>query len=144
MTGRRSSFDETAPTRLMKGYERLPNVYGDKTALAGVPPNSIGGFRFDRLYFCSQALKDETARAGFRVDHAEVVRPGIPTEDYVGEIKASSVPITKFLAVARLEERSGVLTAVKALHALRSVQNKSTLSIYGKGDSDYIAEVRSF
>jgi len=144
LTGQRNRFDESAPTRLMKGYDRMVNVYGGEAALANVPSNSIGAFRFDRLYFCSQSLKDETAQAGFRVDHAEVIRPGIATEHYVGEIKSASVPVMKLLTVARLDKQSGVLTAVKALHAVRAVQSKTTLSIYGKGDSDYVAEVRSF
>ena len=140
----RSRFDESAPTRLMKGYDRLPNVFGDEAALASVPPNSIGEFRFDRLYFCSESLKNDTMQAGFRVSHAEVIRPGIATELYVGEVKPASTPVAKFLTVARLEERGGVLAAVKALQAVRAIHGKTTLSIYGKGDSDYIAKVRSF
>ena len=53
------------PTRMMKGYDRLPALFGDAKARAAVQPNSIAGFRFDRIYFCSQALKKLTERVGF-------------------------------------------------------------------------------
>ena len=107
-------------------------------------PNSIAAFRFDRLYFCSQALKEETERAGFRVHHAEVIYPGLATQLYVDDIKPAAAPMEKFLIVSRLNQASGVLTAVKALLLARNNRIQASLSIYGKGDSDYIAELRSF
>ncbi len=142
--GSRSKMDSLAPTRMMKGYDRIPEVYGGKDALARVAPNSIAAFRFDRLYFCSQALKDATEQAGFRVGHAEVIYPGIPAQQFVGEIRPASAPFTKFLVVGRLDAKSGVLTAVKALATALEMNVKASLSIYGRGDSDHVAEIRSF
>lgn len=143
--GRRNPFDETAPTRMMKGYERLPELYGPPEAVARVAPNSIPAFRFDRLYFCSQALKDATEQAGFRVNHAEVIYPGIPTQNYVGEIKPASAPLAKLLIASRLDAKSGVITAIRALHQARDNGMRGvTLSIYGRGDTDYVAELRSY
>jgi len=144
LCGQRNRFDSTAPTRMMKGYERVPQVYGGAATLAAVQPNSIPSFRFDRLYFCSQALKGATERAGFRVSHAEVIYPGLATHQYVGEIKPASAPATKFLIVGQLDKRSGALTAIKALEVARQNKFSATLSIYGRGDSDYIAEIRSY
>jgi glycogen synthase len=137
--GRRNKLDHLAPTRLMKGYDRVPALYA-----ASVQPNSISAFRFDRIYFCSNALKQAAEQAGFKVSHAEVIYPGIPTQSYVGEVKPPSAPATRLLTVAHLDERSGVLTAVKALQLLREDKVNATLSIYGKGDSGHIAEIRSF
>ncbi len=144
LTGQRNKLDRLAPTRMMKGYDRLPAVYGGAEARARVAPNSIPAFRFDRLYFCSEALKEATEQAGFRVSHAEVIYPGIATQAYVGEIKPPSAPATKLLVVGRLDARSGVMTAIKALHLARDNKVRATLSIYGRGDSDYIADLRSY
>ncbi len=142
--GQRNKLDSVAPTRMSKGYERLPQVYGDAATLQKIEPNSIGAFRFDRLYFCSHALKEATARADFRVEHAEVIYPGIRTQDFVGDVKPPQAPAEKLLVVARLDAQSGVMTAVRALRVLLDNNLKATLSIYGKGDSHYIAELRSY
>lgn len=140
LTGQRNKLDRLAPTRMMKGYERIPALYGDKP----IQPNSISAFRFDRIYFCSHSLKQAAEQAGFKVSHAEVIHPGIPTQAYVGEVRSISQAATKLLLVGHLDERSGALTAVKALQLLREEKISATLSIYGKGDSNYIAEIRSF
>ena len=42
-----------------------------------------------------------------------------------------------------LHKRSGVLTAVKAVQQLRKNKVRASLSIYGRGDSSYVAELRS-
>jgi len=144
LAGQRNKFDSQVPTRMMKGYDRIPEVYGDPARLAKVAPNSIPAFRFDRLYFCSLALKQATEQVGFRVSHAEVIYPGIATQQFVGEMKPADAPTTRFLIVGRLDAKSGVLTAVKALEAARAQNVKASLSIYGRGDSDYIAEIRSY
>src|SRR5260221_554903 len=144
LAGRRNPLDSQAPTRMVKGYDRIPEVYGEAAERVNAVPNSISAFRFDRLYFCSQALREATEQAGFRVSHAEVIYPGIPTQQYVGEMKPASAPVSKFLIVGRLDAKSGALTALKALEAARGRQSKASLSIYGQGDSDYIAGVRSY
>lgn len=143
MSGERSRLDATAPTRMMKGYDRLPGLYGDVKARGAVEPNSLGGFRFERIYFCSQALKRLTERMGFGVSHAEVIYPGI-TSAYVGEIKPAAAPMKKFLIVSRLTEESGVMTALKALKIARAAKLNVTLHIYGRGESSYVATLRSF
>src|SRR5665213_3123319 len=143
MSGERMRLDSTAPTRLMRGYDRLPAVFGEGKARGALEPNSIAGFRFDRIYFCSQTLKRLTEQVGFCVRHAEVIYPCV-TAACIGDLKPASVPLTKFLIVAKLAEESGVLTALKALKIARNAQLKITLSIYGRGDSSYMAELRSF
>ena len=142
MSGERGRLDESAPTRMMKGYERIPALF-DAKARAAVTPNSIAGFRFERMYFCSQALKSLTEQVGFCVGHADVIYPCV-TQSFVGEIKPPSVPISKFLVVARLNKQSGVMAALKALKIVRAAKLNASMSIYGKGDSDYIASLRTF
>lgn len=143
MSGERGRLDSCAPTRMRKGYDRLPGLFGDAKTRAKVEPNSIAGFRFDRMYFCSQVLKNVTERAGFCVNHSEVIPPAI-TAPYLGEIKTTSAPVTKFLSVAPLVEESGVMTALQALKIVRNAKLPASLSVYGRGESSYIAKLRSF
>ncbi len=138
LTGGRNRFDKTAPTRMAKGFERLPELY------RAVAANSISVFRLDRLYFCSRALKLTTQEAGFRVDHGDVIYPGIPTELYLGEVKPAVAPLKKFLIVARLAPESGIMTGLLALQKARENRLPATLSIYGRGESDFISQLRSY
>lgn len=139
LLGRRAHIDWSAPTRMMKGFDRIPALYARQTT-----PNSIAAFRFDRLYFASQSLKQATEEAGFRVNHGEVIYPGIPTQSFVSDVKSPTAPFAKLLVVANLDAKSGVMTAVKALLLARENKIKASLSIYGRGDSDYIAGIRSY
>lgn len=139
LLGRRGTIDWSAPTRMMKGYDRVPGLYARPTT-----PNSIAAFRFDRLYFASQSLKQATEEAGFRVNHGEIIYPGIPTQSFVGDVKSPTAPFQKLLIVSNLDAKSGVMTAVKALHLVRDNKVKASLSIYGRGDTDYIAQIRSY
>jgi glycosyltransferase involved in cell wall biosynthesis len=143
MSGERGRLDDIAPTRIKKGYERLPGVFGDGKALAAVTPNSIGGFRFDHLYFCSQSLKSLTEQVGFCVWNGAVIYPSI-SGAYFGDIKSAAAPIKKILLVARLNEESGVMTAFKALKIARQARPELSLHIYGRGESNYVAKLRSF
>ncbi len=143
LAGQRNRFDATAPTRMMKGIDRIPEVYGSPEMLAAVPPDSIAAFRFDRLYFCSRRLKQRTEQAGFHVNHGDVIYPGIPTEHFFGEVKTAST-IKRLLVVSRLDEASGVMAAVQALRLARENRNQVSLSIYGRGESDYVSQLRSF
>lgn len=138
LSGQRNSIDDLAPTRLMKGYDRMPELFVENPA-----PNSLAAFRFERIYFASPWLKESAETAGFQVGHAEVIYPGIATQNFVAEVKPASAPVEKFLVVTPLHKRSGVLTAVKAIQQLRKNNVRASLSIYGKGDSSYVAEVRS-
>jgi glycosyltransferase involved in cell wall biosynthesis len=143
MSGERGRLDATAPTRLMKGYDRIPALFGQAKERAAVEPNSISGFRFDRIYFCSHALKNLTEQVGFAVRHAAVIYPGISTA-FIGAIKPPGAPLSKLLLVSQLTEESGAMTALKALQLARQAGLKITLSIYGRGDSSYVAALRSF
>jgi len=141
-SGQRDKISETIPTRMMKGYERVPELWGK--AAATVQPGSISAFHFDRLYFCSQALKNEAEQAGFRVGHAEVIYPGIPTEKFFNEPKPVGNTPKKFLVVSRLSPRSGLMTVLQALKLARDHDVHATLSVYGRGQSEQMAQLRSY
>jgi glycogen(starch) synthase len=143
MSGERGRLDTAAPTRLMKGYDRIPGLFGNAKERAAVQPNSIGGFRFDHIYFCSKALRNLAEQVGFAVRHAAVIYPGI-SATCINAIKPPSAPISKLLLVSRLTEESGAMTALKALQIARQAGLKITLSIYGRGDSSAVAKLRTF
>lgn len=141
-SGQRDKLSETIPTRMMKGYERVPELWGK--AAATVQPGSISAFHFDRLYFCSQALKMEAEQAGFRVGHAEVIYPGIPTEKFFNEPKPVGNTPKKFLVVSRLSPQSGLMTVLQALKLARDHEVHACLSVYGRGQSEQMAQLRSY
>jgi len=143
LAGKRNRLDAIAPTRLAKGIDRLPEVYGAAGVVAAVPPDSITTFRFDRIYFCSLGLKRKSVEAGFHVNHGDVIYPGIPTEHFFGEPKGAG-PLRRFLVVSRLDTESGLGTALQALKLARHSDKQISLSIYGRGESDYISQIRSF
>jgi glycosyltransferase involved in cell wall biosynthesis len=138
--GKRNALDATAPTRMMQGYERMPELYDNPAPI----PEAVAGFRFDRIFFCSEALKSAAVQGGFRVAHGEVIYPGIDTQVYVGEVKPPGAGIQKLLWVGHLDARSGATTAVRALQQAREENLRASLSIYGRGDSGYVAELRSY
>ena len=47
-SGERGRMDSCAPTRMMKGYERIPAIFGDGQERANVQPDTVAGFNFDR------------------------------------------------------------------------------------------------
>lgn len=143
MSGERGRLDDCAPTRLRKGYDRQPGLYGRSKDLAAVTPNSLGGFRFDHIYFCSQTLKTMSEQAGFCVWNAAVIYPSINAAS-IGEIKPAKAPMEKLLLSAPLNEESGAMTALAALKLLRKAKVNVSLDIHGRGDSAYTAKLRSF
>ena len=139
LSGQRGKLDETAPTRMAKGCDRMPDVFGDGPAA----PSSVSTVRLERVYFCSHTLKEAAEQAGFQVGHAEVIYPGIATQTFVAAVRPVSAPVEKFLVISRLHKKGGVLTAVKALQIARRNNRLTTLGICGRGDSECIAEIRS-
>ncbi len=57
LAGKRDGFNNSAPTRMMKGYERVPELYSKGASALTVQPASIGAFHFERLYFAVRPSK---------------------------------------------------------------------------------------
>jgi len=143
LSGQRGRQDSAGvPTRCQPGVDRIPQIFG--STAGDLHPNSVGVFHLDRIYFCSQSLKREAELAGFRVSHAEVIHPGIPTQTFVGEVKPASVPLKKLLLVAPLRRECGAMTALEAIQHAKELGVQFTLDIYGRGESDYTAQLRSY
>ncbi|MEI8343292.1 MAG: glycosyltransferase family 4 protein, partial [Verrucomicrobiota bacterium] len=92
--------------------------------------------RFRRIYFCSEALKRITLEKGYPLEHAAVIYCGIETEKFAQ--RPDDARFTRLLYVGRLAEDKDPLTAVRAMKRL---PEKFTLSIYGRGDEDYVARL---
>jgi glycogen synthase len=105
------------------------------------PTNPTRHVRFQRLYFCSKALRKLTASAGFDVMHAAVIYAPVDITRFDGEVKDR--PMRKLLWVGRLAEDKGVMTALKAIH---HVQGKfaGELRIFGKGEAQYTAMLQDY
>lgn len=144
ISGQRDRVNAVAPTRMMKGYERVPELYGKVRDRGAVQPHSIGAFIFERIYFCSNALKTQAENAGFRVGHAEVIYPGIPTDRFYADINPSGTVPRKFLVISRLSAKSGVMTVLEGLKIALQNKVQASLTICGKGESEQMAQLRSF
>lgn len=110
---------------------------------AEAPTNPIYQIRFQRLYFCSQALRTLTSDVGYSVDHAAVIYCPVDLERF----KCVAVPtvrdIRNLLYVGRLAEDKGIMTALRAMVRVKG-RFQGELHVYGKGDAAYTDQLRSF
>jgi glycogen synthase len=143
LAGQRKRLDSVAPTRLITGLDRFPDLYGAPDVVARVAPGSITAFRFDRLYFCSRALKQWCEEAGMAVGHGDIIYPGVSTDVFYGEVKPRSAPVKRLLVATALQPSSGVMTALRGLQAARQAGVNVTLQICGRGESEYVSQIRS-
>jgi glycogen(starch) synthase len=107
------------------------------------PTNPSRHLRFQRLHFCSKALRKLTTSAGFEVMHGAVIYPPVDTTKFTGEPRPTSQPMRKLLWVGRLAEDKGVMTALKAMQRVKE-KFDGELHVYGKGDAQYTATLHDF
>jgi glycosyltransferase involved in cell wall biosynthesis len=99
--------------------------------------------RFQRLCFCSKAMRKITAGAGFEVMHGAVIYPPVDVQRFDAQPRPAATPIRKLLWVGRLAEDKGVMTALKAMKAVAG-RFDGGLHIFGRGDADYVAGLKRF
>lgn len=98
--------------------------------------------RFDRIYFCSAALRDITVAKDWPVAHAAVIYCGVETGLYA--TRPPSDQFEKLLYVGRLDPDKDPLTAIRALGILHAEGRRHlTLTLYGRGPDDYVATLKS-
>jgi glycogen synthase len=128
-------------TRLLRGLWQLE---GRRHRWQGeAPTNPIRHLNFQRIYFCSQRLRQITCAAGYPVQQGGVIHCPVDTRHFLGEPKPASEPLKRLLYVGRLAKDKGILTA---LHAMRSLGDRfqGTLSIYGSGDPAYETMLKGY
>lgn len=118
LTGQRNRFNFEAPTD---------------------PPQFI---RFDHIYFCSAALRELTVSAGYPVCHGEVIHCPVDIERFTGTVHTHD-GMKRLLYVGRLAEDKGVMTALKAMQAVKS-KFAGELHVYGRGDAAYTHSLHSY
>ena len=105
--------------------------------------NPIQHLKFERIYFCSRALRDWTAAQGLRVEHGAVIYCPIHPRFISAAFHESQQTLKRLLYSGRLAEDKGVLTALRAL-VLLCGRLDLQLTVCGSGDRDYVARLTSF
>lgn len=127
--------------RLLRGFWTLTGMRQRWHEVA--PTNSTKDFRFPRIYFCSAALREFTAQAGFDVQHGGVIYCPLNIHRFSGQPRTADQPLQKLLYVGRLTEDKGVMTALRAMALLRN-KFAGRLFIYGHGEKDYEEQLQRF
>ena len=127
--------------RLLRGLWSLTGMRRHWHRIA--PTNSTKDFQFPRIYFCSKALRDFTAGAGFEVHHGAVIYCPLNIHRFPGKPRRETEPLQKLLYVGRLTEDKGVITALRAMALLRN-KFAGELFIYGQGEKDYTDKLEKF
>jgi glycogen(starch) synthase len=129
-----------AGAKLIRGLLRVTGLAACIRRRAPFAP--WAGLKFGRIYFCSDALKQITVRAGWPVAHAKVIYCGVETAKFVR--RAADPRCTRLLFVGRLNADKDPLTAVRALaRCVRDGRTDLTLDLYGRGEDAYVAELRA-
>ena len=107
------------------------------------PTNPARHVKFQRLYFCSKALRKLTASAGFEVMHGGVIYCPVDIERFDGEPVDADRVMKELLWVGRLAPDKGVMTALKAMHHVKR-EFPGRLNIYGRGEAQYTAQLKDY
>ncbi|MDB6025995.1 MAG: hypothetical protein JWM68_2218 [Verrucomicrobiales bacterium] len=108
------------------------------------PTNPAKRLRFPRIYFCSQALREFTAAAGYNVRHGGVIYCPLKIERFTSKPKSASASMQRLLYVGRLNGDKGIMTALRAMALLRD-KFPGSLSIYGRGETEaYETTLKTF
>jgi len=126
------------PTAAFRGKKEIKNLFD-----ADGNASNTGSFILPRVYFCTEPLKFTAADQGFNVDHAEIIPSAISASHFAGDPLPADQPASKFLFVNELNESSRVMEVLDAIGALQQAGHKATLTIYGQGDTDFVAKVRN-
>ena len=80
---------------------------------ASAPTNPTRHLHFPRIYFCSRALRDLTAKAGYDVAHGAIIYCPVHLR-YFQAPPIQPAQVKRLLYVGRLAEDKGVMTALRA------------------------------
>jgi glycosyltransferase involved in cell wall biosynthesis len=107
------------------------------------PTNPISHLRFQRIHFCSQALRDFTAAQGYDVRHANIIYCPINIEKFDASPRPHTEPLQRLLYVGRLNEDKGIWTALRAMALVRD-KFAGELRIFGSGEPAFEKKLAAF
>jgi len=131
----------SVPVRLLRTFWTWTGKKKQWSSVA--PTGAISSIRFNRISFCSQALRDITAAKGYAVGHGAIIYCPVDISRFQGEPAPASQILHKLLYVGRLAEDKGVMTALRAMLAVQG-RFPGELHIYGRGDADYTASLHAY
>ncbi|MFQ3226431.1 MAG: glycogen(starch) synthase [Lentimonas sp.] len=128
---------------MRKTLRCLAKVTGLRKVIDAKVPTAPGtALKFKRIYFCSQYMRDTTAKQGYAVGHATIAYCGVEADRF--ERKTNYQAPRKFLWVGRLAQDKDPMTALKGfLRARQSCGEDLSLDIYGRGDPSYVAQIEA-
>jgi len=127
--------------RLLRAALKLAGVRRRWDAMA--PTGSVREIDLRRAYFCSRALRDLTAAAGFAVAGRGVIHCSIDARRFFKPVKSPEAPMQRLLYAGRLHPDKGPMTALHAMARLRDKLD-GRLTVCGKGEPAYEAELKEF
>lgn len=137
-------WNEPAPSVKRRVARRFFELAGLRRRWSlGAPTCAPRELAFRRIYFCSRALRELTAQAGWNVRHGAVIYCPVHSRYFDGEPRPPRQRVERLLYVGRLAADKGVLTALRAL-ALLYDETGFQLTICGQGDPDYTARLTTF
>jgi len=113
-----------------------------KSINSKVPTASVRTLKFKHIYFCSHYMLNTTAKQGYPVSHGNVAYCGVETERFTRKTEYTAP--RKFLWVGRLAQDKDPMTALKGfLSARQSCGEPLTLDIYGRGEPEFVDQLKS-
>ena len=126
--------DATIKQRVLR---KLWTLSGQRQSRQNLTPtNPIKHIRFDRIHFCSSALRKATIKEGFDVQHGRIIYCPLDVKRFTGEPHNIHRPLQRLLYVGRLHQDKGIMTALRAMTLIRD-KFAGQLSIYGRGDAEF-------
>ncbi len=136
-------WNRPQPSLLARSLRWLWTITGAKKQWSRIAPTQpVADIRFQRVYFCSAALRDLTAAKRYPVQHGEVIYCPVNLDRFHGDPAPASRPMRKLLYVGRLAEDKGVMTALRAM-ALVKEKFTGELHVYGHGEASYTAKLKA-
>ncbi|WPJ96812.1 glycosyltransferase family 4 protein [Coraliomargarita algicola] len=128
---------------LRKAWRGIATVTGARKLISRkVPTASVRSLKFKHIYFCSQYMRDTTAKQGYPVSHAKIAYCGVEAERFLRKTEYNAP--RKFLWVGRLAQDKDPMTALKGfLQARQSSGLPLCLDIYGRGEADFVDTLRA-
>lgn len=136
-------WNRPATSFKQKALRRAWTLTGRRARLQDeAPTDPVQFIRFDHIYFCSAALRELTVSAGYPVCHGEVIHCPVDVERFTGNVHTNE-GMNRLLYVGRLAEDKGVMTALKAMHAVKG-KFAGELHVYGRGDEPYTRTLHEY